>query len=66
MTLLNKIKEHTTDAALLAKLRASFEELFRYEHGVPCVWKLEDGLDRIFKNAEDIVSTLIPPSHRNS
>jgi hypothetical protein len=34
-TLLDKIKEHTADAALLAKLRASFEELFRYdEHGV--------------------------------
>lgn len=66
-TLLNKIKEHTADAALLAKLRASFEELFRYdEHGVPRVWKPEDDLDGVFKKAKDVVSTAIPLSQPNA
>lgn len=56
-TLLNKVKEHTADAALLAKLRASFEERFRYdEQGVPRVWKPEDDLDGVFKKAKDVVS----------
>jgi hypothetical protein len=55
--LLNKIREHTADAALLAILRASFEERFRYdEHGVPRVWKPEDDIDGVFKKAKDIVS----------
>ena len=59
-TLPNKIKEQTADAALLAKLRASFEELFRYdEHGVPRVWKSEDDLDGVFKKAKDVVSTVV-------
>ena len=59
-SLLNKIKEHTADAALLAKLRASFEELFRYdEQGVPRVWKPEDDLDSVFKKAKDVVSTIV-------
>ncbi|KIM21081.1 hypothetical protein M408DRAFT_333668 [Serendipita vermifera MAFF 305830] len=60
ISLLNKIKEHTADAALLAKLRASFEELFRYdEHGVPRVWKPEDDLDSVFKKAKDVTLDLI-------
>jgi Root hair defective 3 GTP-binding protein (RHD3) len=38
--------EHT----LTVELRASFEELFRYdEHGVPRIWKLEEDLDRVPK-----------------
>lgn len=58
--LLNKTKEHTADAALLAKLRASFEERFRYdENDVPRVWKPEDDIDGIFKKAKDQTLELI-------
>jgi protein SEY1 len=63
LTLLNKIKDHTATAALLTKLRASFEERFRYdEHGVPRVWKSEEDLDSILKKAKDVVNTAIPLS----
>ena len=59
--LLNKTKEHTADAALLAKLRASFEERFRYdENDVPRVWKPEDDIDGIFKKAKDQVRIRLP------
>jgi hypothetical protein len=65
-TLLNKIREHTADATLLEKVRASFKKLFRYdEHAVPRVWKPEDGLGGIFKKAKE-VSTDIPPSRPSS
>lgn len=59
MALLAKVKEHTADAALLAKLRDAFEERFRYdESGIPRVWKPEDDIDGVFKKAKDVVSTL--------
>jgi protein SEY1 len=55
-SLLGKIKEHTADAALIAKLRASFEERFRYdESGIPRVWKPSDDIDGVFKKAKDAV-----------
>ena len=58
VTLLNKVKEHTADAALLAKLRDAFEEKFRYdEAGIPRVWKPEDDIDGVFKKAKDVVNT---------
>ncbi|PVF94313.1 root hair defective 3 GTP-binding protein [Serendipita vermifera] len=60
-SLLAKIKEHTADAALIAKLRASFEERFRYdESGIPRVWKPSDDIDGVFKKAKDITLDLIP------
>ncbi|KAG8871574.1 Dynamin-like GTPase that mediates homotypic ER fusion [Serendipita sp. 405] len=59
--LLNKIREHTADAALLARLRSSFEERFRYdENGVPRVWKPEDDIDGVFKKARDATLDLVP------
>ena len=61
LALINKVKEHTADAALLAKLRASFEDSFRYDaHGVPRVWKPEDDIDGVFKKARDATLDLIP------
>jgi hypothetical protein len=61
LALIAKIKEHTADAALLAKLRASFEDSFRYDaNGVPRVWKPEDDIDGVFKKARDTTLDLIP------
>lgn len=51
-----KIDEQTVDTVLLSKLRAAFEERFRYdEQGVPRVWKPEDDIDATFKKAKDEV-----------
>jgi protein SEY1 len=51
-----KIDEQTADVAILGKLRAHFEERFRYdEQGVPRVWKPDDDIDGAFKNAKDQV-----------
>ncbi|KAL1746547.1 RHD3/Sey1 [Schizophyllum fasciatum] len=56
-----KVDEHTTDAAFVSKMRAYFEERFRYdEHGVPRVWKPEDDIDSHFKKARDQALDLIP------
>ncbi|TRM70209.1 RHD3/Sey1 [Schizophyllum amplum] len=56
-----KIDEHTSDAVFLSKMRAFFEERFRYdEHGVPRVWKPEDDIDSQFKKAKDQALELIP------
>ena len=39
---------------LLAKLRASFEDSFRYDaSGVPRVWKPEEDIDGVLKKARD-------------
>jgi len=44
----------------LTKLRAYFEERFRYdEQGVPRVWKPDDDIDGAFKKAKDITLDLI-------
>lgn len=52
----SKIEEQTADAVILGKLRAHFEERFRYdEHGVPRVWKPEDDIDGAYKVAKDEV-----------
>ncbi len=54
-----KIDEQTADAVILGKLRAHFEERFRYdENGVPRVWKPEDDIDGAFKVAKDEVRIL--------
>jgi hypothetical protein len=54
------VDEQTADAAILTKLRAYFEERFRYdEHGVPRVWKPDDDIDGAFKKAKDATLELI-------
>jgi hypothetical protein len=45
----------------VTKLRAHFEERFRYdEHGVPRVWRPDDDIDGAFKKAKDVTLELIP------
>ncbi|KAH7927542.1 root hair defective 3 GTP-binding protein [Leucogyrophana mollusca] len=56
-----KIDEQTADTVILGKLRAHFEERFRYDdHGVPRVWRPEDDIDGAFKKAKDQTLDLIP------
>lgn len=56
LALRSKIDEQTTDAAILSKLRAYFEERFRYdESGVPRVWRPDDDIDGAYKKAKDQV-----------
>lgn len=51
-----KVDEQTADAAILNKLRAHFEERFRYdEAGIPRVWRPDDDIDGAFKVAKDNV-----------
>ncbi|KAG8814598.1 Dynamin-like GTPase that mediates homotypic ER fusion [Serendipita sp. 399] len=65
--LLNKTREHTADAALLARLRSSFEEQFRYdENGVPRVWRPDDDIESVFKKARDATLDLVPTYARIS
>lgn len=60
IALRQKVDEQTTDAVILSKLRAHFEERFRYdEHGVPRVWKPEDDIDSVFKKAKDQVISIL-------
>lgn len=55
-----KIDEHTSDSLLLSKLRASFEEKFRYdENGVPRVWGRNDDIDGLFRKARDETVELV-------
>ncbi|KAJ3800692.1 RHD3/Sey1 [Lentinula aff. detonsa] len=57
----SKIDEQTTDSVFVGRLRAHFEERFRYdEQGVPRVWKPEDDIDGAFKKAKDLTLELIP------
>jgi len=56
-----KIDEQTADVAILGKLRAHFEERFRYdEAGIPRVWRPDDDIDGAFKAAKDKTLALIP------
>lgn len=56
-----KVDEQLSDVAILAKLRAHFEEKFRYDDaGVPKVWKPEDDIDGAFKMAKQDALDLIP------
>ena len=49
-----KIKGRTSDAALLAKLRALFEDSFRYDaNGLPHVWKPEDDITEITRTVRN-------------
>ena len=55
-----KVDEQTSDTNILSKLRATFEERFRYdENGVPRVWKPEDDIDVAFRKARDQVRNYI-------
>ncbi|EMD37674.1 hypothetical protein CERSUDRAFT_114317 [Gelatoporia subvermispora B] len=57
----SKIDEQTADTVFLGKLRAYFEERFRYdEQGVPRVWRPDDDIDGAFKKARDQTVELIP------
>ncbi|TEB38276.1 protein SEY1 [Coprinellus micaceus] len=61
IVLRNKIEEQTADQVLLGKLRAHFEEQFRYDdQGVPRVWKPEDDIDGAFKKAKEETLELVP------
>lgn len=56
-----KLEEQTADTVVLATLRGSFEDRFRYdEAGVPRVWKPEDDLDGAFKKAREETLELLP------
>jgi len=51
-----KIDEQVADAAIISKLRAHFEERFRYdESGIPRVWRPDDDIDGAYKAAKDNV-----------
>ncbi|KAI6046110.1 RHD3/Sey1 [Pisolithus marmoratus] len=57
----SKVDEQTTDAVMLSKLRAHFEERFRYdEQGIPRVWKPDDDIDGAYKQAKEQTLALIP------
>ncbi|KAF8520478.1 RHD3/Sey1 [Hysterangium stoloniferum] len=56
-----KVDEQTADAILIGKLRAHFEERFRYdETGIPRVWKPDDDIDGGFRRARDETLELVP------
>lgn len=56
-----KIDEQTADTVILGKLRAHFEERFRYdENAVPRVWRPDDDIDGAFKTAKEQTMDLIP------
>ncbi|KAF8078847.1 RHD3/Sey1 [Lyophyllum atratum] len=59
-----KIEEQTAaDPVILGKLRAHFEERFRYDdQGVPRVWKPEDDIDSASKKAKDEIHPRTRPS----
>ncbi|KAH8119299.1 root hair defective 3 GTP-binding protein [Phellopilus nigrolimitatus] len=61
LALREKLDEQTADTVLLAKLRAHFEERFRYDdHGVPRVWRPDDDIDGAFRKARDLTVELVP------
>ncbi|GFZ46730.1 Hydrolase acting on GTP to facilitate cellular and subcellular movement [Saitozyma sp. JCM 24511] len=61
LALRRKLAEQTSDATVLATLRDTFEERFRYdETGVPRVWKPEDDLESAFKKAKEETLALLP------
>lgn len=56
-----KIDEEMMEGNLLLKLRENFEDKFRYdEAGVPRIWKPNDDMDGLFRNARESTLTLIP------
>lgn len=45
---------------MLIKLKLAFEDKFRYQDGVPRVWRPEDDIDGLFKSAREETLALIP------
>lgn len=45
---------------MLIKLKLAFEDKFRYQDGVPRVWRPEDDIDSLFKSAREETLALIP------
>ncbi|OCF74245.1 protein SEY1 [Kwoniella mangroviensis CBS 8886] len=61
LSLRRKLEEQTSDATILATLRTTFEERFRYdEAGVPRVWKPEDDIESAFTKAKEKTLKLLP------
>ncbi|WWC61965.1 protein SEY1 [Kwoniella dejecticola CBS 10117] len=61
LSLRRKLEEQTSDATILATLRTTFEERFRYdESGVPRVWKPEDDIESAFTKAKEETLSLLP------
>jgi len=61
LALREKVNEQTADSVILGRLRAYFEERFRYdENGVPRVWRPDDDIDGAFKKAKEQTLELIP------
>ncbi|KAF8497658.1 root hair defective 3 GTP-binding protein [Gautieria morchelliformis] len=61
LALRSKVDQQTADPVLLGKLRAHFEERFRYDDvGVPRVWKPDDDIDGAFRKARDETLELLP------
>ncbi|ORY32882.1 RHD3/Sey1 [Naematelia encephala] len=61
LSLRRKLEEQTADATVLATLRTTFEDRFRYdEAGVPRVWKPADDLEGAFTKAKDETLALLP------
>ncbi|WWC89135.1 protein SEY1 [Kwoniella dendrophila CBS 6074] len=61
LSLRRKLEEQTSDATILATLRSTFEERFRYdEAGVPRVWKPEDDIESAFTKAKEETLALLP------
>jgi hypothetical protein len=45
---------------MLIKLKLAFEDKFRYQDGVPRVWRPEDDIDGLFRTAREETLALIP------
>lgn len=59
--LLDRVQESTSETVLASRLRAFFEDRFRYDaSGVPRVWKPSDDMDDVFVQARDATLALIP------
>lgn len=59
--LLDRVQESTSETVLASRLRAFFEDRFRYDaSGVPRVWKPSDDMDDAFVKARDATLALIP------
>lgn len=60
LTLRTAVDEQTSDTVMLIKLKLAFEDKFRYQDGVPRVWKPEDDIDTLFRSARDETLALLP------
>lgn len=60
VALRRKLEEQTSEANLLATLRTTFEDRFRYDEGVPRVWKPSDDIEGAFTSAKDQTLALLP------